>query len=188
MLTDNSQLMLNQAVSWFLVLLDIKSQEIKISGNQSFLNILLTIANSPLDEIQIIAYGTNSRRLNTGNVTTVSSKEIEKQPISNPLSALQGRIPGMVITQNTGVSGGGFSVQIRGRNSLTSGLDPLYIVDDVPYPSQLVKGNGGGILTTPNSGSQGAGNPLSFINPLDIESISVLKDADATAIYGSREC
>ncbi len=96
--------------------------------------------------IQIIAYGTNSRRLSTGNVTTVSSKEIEMQPISNPLSALQGRVPGMFITQNTGVPGGSFNIQIRGLNTISNGSDPLYIIDGVPYPSRLLPGSGNNIL------------------------------------------
>ncbi|GAA3931343.1 TonB-dependent receptor [Chitinophaga oryziterrae] len=133
-----------------------------------------------LDETVIIAYGTTTRRFSTGNVTTVKAEEIEKQPVSNPLLSLQGRVAGMLITQQTGVPGGAIQVQIRGRSSINPavGNDPLYIIDGVPYSSQSLSKLGLGIT--------GNGNPLNLINPLDILSIDILKDADATAIYGSR--
>lgn len=151
-----------------------------------WLSISLTAGTSPLDEVQVIAYGQTSKRLNTGNVTTVRSEDIEKQPVSNPLQALQGRVPGLIISQYTGMPGGGFSVQIRGQNSLRSSNpsqgaypnDPLYVIDGVPYSSQMMDGLWGPAI--------GSGNPLNFISTSDIESIDVLKDADATAIYGSR--
>src|SRR5262249_41074922 len=116
-------------------------------------------------------------KLNTGDVTKVTASEIQKQPVGNVLAALEGRVPGMVITQNTGAPGGSFTVQIRGKNSILQGSDPFFVVDGVPYPSQTM-GLINGVLHN--------GNPLNFINPADIESVEVLKDADATAIYGSR--
>jgi len=132
-----------------------------------------------LDETVIIAYGTTTKRYNTGSVSTVKSSDIEKQPISNPLQALQGRVPGMIITQNTGAPGGGFNVRIRGQNSLRpEGNNPLFIVDGVPYTANLLNNLGFTVV--------GNGSPLNYINPADIESIDILKDADATAIYGSR--
>jgi TonB-dependent SusC/RagA subfamily outer membrane receptor len=143
------------------------------------LNIFLSRLSNPLDEIQIIAYGTTTKRLNTGDVTTVTSETIGQQPVSNPLEALEGRVPGLLITQNTGVPGGSFSVQIRGQNSIANGNDPLYIIDGVPYTSVSLASLNIGAVT------QG-GNPLNNINPADIQSIEILKDADATAIYGSR--
>lgn len=141
-----------------------------------------------LDEAQVIAYGTTSRRLNTGNVGTVKSSDIEKQPVNNPLLALAGRIPGLQITQANGIAGGGVKVLIQGQNSLSYGNDPFYVIDGVPYTSQLLPNLGNILGTSQSAGlSEGNnGNPLSFINPQDIESIEVLKDADATAIYGSR--
>lgn len=164
--------------------------ELKVNGRTS-ITAALKRNESPLDEIQVIAYGTRSKRLQTGNVTTVKGADIEKQPVSNPLLALQGRVPGLYITQNSGVAGGGVSVRIQGKNSMFGGNDPLYVIDGVPYISQtLSTATVGEILQ--NSGSSflyqrgGTGNPLSFINPNDIESIEVLKDADATSIYGSR--
>lgn len=155
------------------------------------LNIRMVLSNTKLDEVQVIAYGETTKRLNTGNVTTVSAKEIAQQPVTNPLLALQGRVPGLVITQANGFAGSGISVAIRGQNSIQSGNDPLYVIDGVPYTSQLVNGLGDILGRSSNqpqpiTNTPQNGNPLSFINPADIESISVLKDAGATAIYGSR--
>jgi TonB-dependent starch-binding outer membrane protein SusC len=157
------------------------------------LDIRMVVSNSKLDEVQVIAYGETSQRLNTGDVTTVSAKDIGQQPVTNPLLALEGRVPGLFIAQDNGIPGGGVTVAIRGQNSIQSGNDPLYVIDGVPYASQLLPTQIGGILGTSSNTPQigftniaGNGNPLSFINPADIESISVLKDAGATAIYGSR--
>jgi TonB-dependent SusC/RagA subfamily outer membrane receptor len=94
------------------------------------------------------------------------------------LLALQGRVPGLVVTQTTGINGGSVQVRIQGQNSINSGLEPLIVVDGVPFPSKFSPNNTSDI-------TQG-GSPLNYINMSDIESISVLKDADATAIYGSR--
>ncbi len=126
-----------------------------------------------------------TKRFNTGNVVTLSNKEIERQPVGNPLNNLQGRVAGLYISQNSGVPGGSFNIQIRGQNSINNGNDPLYIIDGVPYTSQLLPNLSEDILQR-GRGSFVGGNPLSYINPTDIESISVLKDADATSIYGSR--
>ncbi|HEY0176705.1 MAG TPA: SusC/RagA family TonB-linked outer membrane protein, partial [Pedobacter sp.] len=162
------------------------------SNDQGVLDIHLEISNTKLDEIQVIAYGETSQRLNTGDVTTVSARDIEQQPVTNPLLALQGRVPGLFITQASGVAGSGVSVAIRGQNSIQSGNDPLFVIDGVPYVSQLlpgISGIQGQSSNTPQNGFNNNaqdGNPLSFINPADIESISVLKDAGSTAIYGSR--
>lgn len=157
--------------------------EVVVEKNQIKLIINLKHTTSSLDEVQIIAYGTTTKRLNTGDVTTVTSHEIEEQPVSNPILALEGRVPGISIIQTTGLPGSASSVivQIRGQNSLQHGGDPLYLVDGVPYVSAtLPSGTLGDILENTS------GNPFNFLNPADIESIDVLKDADATAIYGSR--
>lgn len=168
-----------------------ETQIISIQGKPSVL-IRLNSKNSLLDETVVIAYGTTTRRLNTGNVASVKAADIEKQAISNPLLALQGRVPGLLITQFNGVPGGAIQVRIQGQNSIFNGNAPLYIIDGVPFPTEIpTAGINFGPLGT--SGEQvirggviGTGNALSFINPSDIESIEVLKDADATAIYGSR--
>ena len=167
------------------------TQEIPVRGRQSLGSVVMKEYVGVLDETVIIAYGTMSRRLNTGNIGSVKVEEIEKQPINNPLLALQGRVPGVQITQGTGLSGSGIKVLIQGQNSILNGNDPFYVIDGVPYTSQLLP-NLGNILGTTSapdarSGTNiSNGNPLSFINPADIESIEILKDADATSIYGSR--
>jgi len=159
------------------------SKQVQISGNQLAFTVSLTRSTSKLDEVQVIAYGTTTQRLSTGNVSKVTSKEIQEQPVSNVLGALEGRVPGLLITQQTGVPGGGFTVQIRGQNSIGNGNDPFYVIDGVPYNSQIPFNESGlGVINTSLQG----GSPLNFINPYDIESVEVLKDADATAIYGSR--
>jgi TonB-linked SusC/RagA family outer membrane protein len=160
------------------------SKEVKAEKDMG--SVVLEISLSKLDEVQVIAYGTTTQRLSTGNVTTIKADVIEKQPVNNPLLALQGRVPGLFIEQATGFAGTGVKVRIQGQNSINNGSDPLYVIDGVVYPSQLLAG--GNVLLGNSGGSQddGTGNPLSFINPADIESIDVLKDADATSIYGSR--
>ena len=157
----------------------------EVSVRKEIGNVILEISDNVLDQVQVIAYGTTIRRLSTGNVSTVTAEEIEKQPVNNPLLALQGRVPGMIITQESGVVGGVINVQIRGRNSISQEgngdiSDPLYIIDGVPFTSRLLPS------TSYTLGGVEGGNPLNFLNSNDIESIDVLKDADATAIYGSR--
>lgn len=155
-----------------------------VSGNPSALLIQLALSTSPIDEVQITAYGTTTKRFNAGNITTVTSKEIEKNPVNNVLEALQGKVPGLFIQQVTGQPGGAFTVRMRGSANLTTGAtQPMIIVDGVRYP--------GGTLPLSNNTSYGTqtflqgGSGLNYINPNDIESIDVLKDVDATAIYGS---
>lgn len=117
----------------------------------------------------------------TGSIARITAKDIEKQPVSNVLATMQGRMAGVSISQNTGVPGGGFDIKIRGQNSLRmDGNSPMYIVDGVPYSSEsLTDGATSGVLA-------GKPSPLNSIPPEQVESIEVLKDADATAIYGSR--
>jgi TonB-dependent starch-binding outer membrane protein SusC len=155
-------------------------REMRVGGTGP-LTIQLVALAGKLDEVQVIAYGTVTKRLNTGDVGTVNAETIGEQPISNPLEALEGRVAGISIVQNTGVPGGGFSVMIRGQNSLRSDAnDPLYLIDGVPYISTSLSGESASGSIIPNA------SPLNLINPSDIESIEILKDADATAIYGSR--
>lgn len=160
-------------------------REIKITNNSFNLDIALTPNTSELDDVQIIAYGTTTKRFNTGNVSTLNSKDISKQPINNPIQALAGRVPGVFIKQSNGLANGGIKISIQGTNSISRGNDPFFVVDGVPYVAQLLRNNGAILGTTEGYNSQ-TGNPLAFIDPNEIESISILKDADATAIYGSR--
>ncbi|MDR6782825.1 SusC/RagA family TonB-linked outer membrane protein [Pedobacter africanus] len=154
-------------------------QEIKAIKNIGV--IILKISVDRLQEVQINAgYYTVPDKERTGAISRITSKDIEKQPVNNILQAMQANIPGMQIVQTTGLPGGGFSIRIRGQNSISNGSEPFYIIDGVPFTSVGLGGSKDGIYST-----RGA-NPLASINPNDIESIEILKDADATAIYGSR--
>jgi TonB-linked SusC/RagA family outer membrane protein len=171
-------------------------QQVKVK-DVADLKIYLKIASNDLDKAVVQAYGLTTARLNTGDIATVTAAQIERQPVANVLEALQGQVPGLVIQQTNGYASSPFQVQIRGQTSLNPNIpsEPLYIIDGVPL---TVLG-----LTTPTGGSSenyqggsftqngfygpaGGQSPFFSINPNDIESVTVLKDADATAIYGSR--
>ncbi len=173
------------------ITLDVKASSLKIP-----FTIKLVEDIAKLDEVQVIAYGTTTKRLSTGDQTTVSAADIAKYPTTNVLDVLQGSVPGLLIDKSTGNPGSSYKVQLRGVNGYSS-RPPLYIVDGVPYGtmnSPNTFSTNTGYLTqnttlggsTPNGINGQGGNPLNFINPLDIESITVLKDAEATAIYGTR--
>jgi TonB-dependent starch-binding outer membrane protein SusC len=158
---------------------NVEKEQIVLHGQQT-LNVILKAKINKLDEVQIIAYGTTTRRLSTGSIDKINSETIGQQPVSNPLAAMEGEVPGLDITQVTGMAGGNFIVRIRGQNSIQNGNDPLYVIDGVPILSNSVSDPALSAVII-----QG-GSALSALNPKDIESIEVLKDADATAIYGSR--
>lgn len=150
------------------------------NNTRGLITVILKRKVTELDETIIMAYGTTTRRFNTGNISKVSAAEIAAQPVSNPLATLYGRIPGLEITQNSGMPGAGFKIQVRGQNSLTQGTDPLFVIDGVPFL------NGNSQLNQMANAANAGLSPLNTINPANIESIEILKDADATAIYGSR--
>ncbi|RPE12041.1 SusC/RagA family TonB-linked outer membrane protein [Chitinophaga lutea] len=156
------------------------SQELKVRPREVF-SVRLNREIGSLDETIVIGYGNTSRRFNTGSVSKVSSEEISRQPVSNPISTLQGRVSGAFITTQNGLPGGNVKVVIRGKGSIAAGTEPLYIVDGVPFTSTPLN-TFNPEFTTIN----GPVSPLNSIPPSEIESIEVLKDADATAIYGSR--
>ncbi|MBN8837183.1 MAG: SusC/RagA family TonB-linked outer membrane protein [Sphingobacteriia bacterium] len=153
-----------------------QSQEFKINKRSS-IAIKLQASTSELDETVVIAYGKTTKRLATESVSKVKSEDIERQPVGNILSALESNVPGMQITQASGIPGRGMTILLRGQNSISNGRNPLYLVDGVPInPSPLDNSSSAGVTS----------NPLNSLNPQDIESVEVLKDASATAIYGSR--
>ncbi len=163
--------------------------EYEVKTGAADYTIALNEATNTLDEAQVIAYGSVSTREQVGNVTTVKAETIERQNVTNPLLALEGQVPGLLVTQSTGLPGSGVTVRVQGQNSIQNGNDPLYVIDGVPYNSQLLPSinymlGGSGALGPGSVAVEG--NPMSFLNPGDIESIEVLKDADATSIYGSR--
>lgn len=135
-------------------------QEIAV-GNQTKLKVTLSEDAEALDEVVVVGYGTMRKRDLTGSVSQVKAEKLTEFTVSNPVQALQGRVPGVVITSNTGSPDGNFTIRVRGTNSIQGGNDPLYIVDGMPAN-------------------------VSSINSQDIASVEVLKDASATAIYGSR--
>lgn len=161
-----------------------KPYEVRI-GNEAELSIVLTEEASRLNEVIVNAgYWEVTRAEQTGNIARVTAAEIDKQPVSNPLLALQGRMAGVVVQQISGVPGAGIQLQVRGQNSLrnlmgNNGNYPLIVIDGVQVESAPLT-SGSTLLSV--SGI----DPLNTLNPANIESIEVLKDADATAIYGSR--
>ena len=135
-----------------------------------------------LDQAVVIGYGSVKKSDATGAVSVIGAKDFNKGVISSPEQLMQGRVAGVQVSQNSGEPGGGINVRIRGTSSMRNGNNPLFVIDGVP-----LSGNS----DDPASNAEGFGriadrNPLTFINPDDIESISILKDASATAIYGSR--
>jgi len=153
----------------------------------STLTVKMILDPAKLDEIMVIGYGTTTRRLNTGSQAGISAKELEDQPVTNVLQALQGRLPGVTVTQTNGLPGAGINVQIRGANAIgVNGVKanrPLYIIDGVPFLSEPINT---AALGSALPSAEGNTSPMNSINPDDIDNIEVLKDADATAIYGSR--
>ena len=157
--------------------------EIIIKNKRENITIHMTPAVSNLSEVIVNkGYYTEIQRLSTGSVASIDARTIEKQPVTNVLQALQGRVPGLTIVQNNGFPGAAFNVQVRGVNSMLRTSQPLYIVDGVPFLSEAINAQTGIEVY----GANGSTNPLNSISPADIERIEVLKDGDATAIYGSR--
>lgn len=158
-----------------------KTAYIPVNGRK-VVDIQLLYDTTTLQEVRVNAgYYSVKESERTGSIARITSKDIEAQPVTNVLATMQGRMAGVSITQSTGVPGGGFEIKIRGQNSLRVDANaPLYIIDGVPYSSESIGSNYTG-TTFPTQSS-----PLNNINPDSIESIEVLKDADATSIYGSR--
>ncbi|MDO7847111.1 TonB-dependent receptor [Hymenobacter sp. M29] len=150
------------------------TQEVAI-GDKSSVKVSLVTDAKGLDEVVVVGYGTQSRRDLTGNVATITGKEIATSPVQSFDQALQGRAPGVNITTPNGVLNNPPVIRIRGVNSINLSSTPLIVIDGIP----TFTGNTSALGSVPN-------NPLSNLNPADIESMEVLKDASATAIYGSR--
>lgn len=156
-----------------------KTREVKIDG-QNVVNITLSSDDLVLEDAVVIGYGSLSRRDLTGSVSSIKSDELTKSGSRNVVGALQGQVAGLSITSQSGEPGAGFNIKIRGNNSINAGTTPLFVIDGMQMDI-----SSGEVATTSSTGS-GTFDPMSFINPNDIESIEVLKDATATAIYGAR--
>ncbi len=140
-------------------------------GNQAVVNVKLADDTQALSEVVVIGYGTQKKKDLTGSISSITSEDFVKGPIINAEQLVNGKLAGVQITQGSGQPGAGSQIRIRGGSSLNASNDPLFVIDNVPVD---------------NNGISGAASPLNFINPADIESISILKDASAAAIYGSR--
>lgn len=147
-----------------------KTQEVSVSSSTT-LNITLLEDAATLNDVVVVGYGTTRKQDLTGSVAVIGTKDFQKGSISTPEQMLSGKVSGVAITSNSGQPGSGSTIRIRGGSSLNASNDPLFVIDGVPLE---------------NGGVSGASNPLSFINPNDIESFTVLKDASAAAIYGAR--
>jgi len=157
--------------------LSYETVEMPVDG-QNQMNITMETSASALEEVVVVGYGQSKRRNLTGSVGSIKASELEAQPINSFDQALQGRVAGVQVTQASNAPGGGISIRIRGGNSISASNDPLYVIDGFPITNPA-----------PASGASNSSmysSPLSFINPSDIVSVEVLKDASATAIYGSR--
>lgn len=153
-------------------MLGFKSQEVLTSINNE-IEVVLQEDKSSLNEVVVTGYTTQERREITGSVSQIKAKDIENSPIQTFEQAMQGRMAGVNVTTASGVPGGAIKVEIRGQGSISAGNDPLYIVDGVP-------------VNTTDAGNVTSSNPLSFLDPKEIESIEVLKDAAAASIYGAQ--
>ena len=161
--------------------------KVNVQAGMSSLSVRLVAAIDPLNQSVVIGYGVTSKRYNTGSVSTVTSDIIDQQAVADPIVAIEGRVPGLLITNNSGLPGTNATIQIRGINSL-SGSQPLYIIDGVPFVSSPLNAvsSYGDQLNPGTTNNYSGESPFKSIDPASIESISVLKDADATAIYGAR--
>lgn len=146
-----------------------KTQELKAAAN---MKVVMKEDSHVMDEVVVVGYGTMKRSDITGSVVSVKAEDMQQTSASTMDQMLQGRAAGMQLTSNSGAAGGSTSIQIRGVNSLNSSNEPVYVID-------------GAIITT-EAGADVFSNPLADLNPNDVESIEILKDASATAIYGAQ--
>ncbi|MBB6270297.1 iron complex outermembrane receptor protein [Pedobacter cryoconitis] len=169
----------------------LQSQTIDINSRTT-VNITLS-SGTDLEAVTIVGYGAVKKSDMTGAATTISAKDFNKGPLIAPDQLIQGKVAGVQMINNSGQPGGASTVRIRGNTAVTGTGQPLYVVDGVALDGRSARPTGnGGTATAPGtnnltaSGTSAQGNPLNFINPADIESMEILKDASATAIYGSR--
>lgn len=159
------------------------NQEVSVA-NSSTVSVSLAPTQSALNEVVVVGYNTVRRKDLTGSVTTVSSKEFNSGVITSPDQLLQNKVAGLEIISNSGQPGSATTVKIRGNTSIRGQSNPIYVIDGVILDGRnarpTVNLNTGGFGTTPDA------NPLLYINPYDIQDVTILKDASATAIYGSR--
>lgn len=156
-----------------------ETQEVPVNG-QSVVDVIMKNDAQLLDEVVVVGYGTVRRQDVTGSIVSLQSEDFNKGIQVAPDQLIQGKMPGVMVLNNSGQPGGSTTVSIRGNSSIRAGNNPLFVLDGIPLSGGSARPGGSG-----GFGSD-SGNPLSYLNPNDIASIDVLKDASATAIYGSR--
>ncbi|MCG8696635.1 MAG: SusC/RagA family TonB-linked outer membrane protein, partial [Bacteroidales bacterium] len=159
-----------------------ESQMISVDG-RSVINVELLMSTTALDEVVMVGYGIQKKSDLTGASQRLTAQDMETSVATSPIEMMQGRASGVNITQNSGEPGSGMTVRVRGSNSIRSGQEPLYVVDGIPLDNTDITPDGG---SAAGYGGGSNKNPISFLNPEDIESIDILKDASSTAIYGAR--
>ncbi len=157
------------------------TQEIDVDGRDE-INVELLSDIALLDDVVVVGYGVQQRTEVTGSVVSIRSRDIENSPVSSFESALQGRLAGVNVAEPSGEPGAATQIHIRGMGSISAGSQPLFVIDGVPISQDLDQQD----VIDGNNQAQSRANPLAMLNPNDIESIEVLKDASASAIYGSR--
>ena len=165
-----------------------EEKEISTKG-KDYERVRLKKRDQSLDDVIVVGYGSRKKSEVTGAITKVKASELLQTPVANLAQGLQGRVAGLQITQNNAAPGGSISVRLRGTNSINGSSEPLYIIDGVQLQNTTAPGVSGPATLGNISGVGGNSNApssLSFLNPSDIESIEVLKDASAAAIYGSQ--
>src|SRR5690606_37094986 len=147
-----------------------QTQEVAVDGRNT-VNLAMQIDATQLDEVVVVGYGEVKKEDLTGSVTAISARDFNKGVLTSPQDLLVGKVAGVQVTTNSGAPGSGATIRIRGGSSLSASNDPLIVIDGFPVDNKVIGGSA---------------NALASINPNDIESFTVLKDASATAIYGSR--
>src|SRR6185295_845397 len=155
-------------------------QEIDIAGKTT-VDVAMVAKAAGLTEVVVIGYGTARKKDLTGATTTVQAKDFNKGTYTSPDQLIQGKAAGVLVINNTGQPGGSTTIRIRGSSSIRSGNQPLFVLDGVPLSGGSARPG-----TVGAEYSNDGGNPLNYLNPNDIASMEILKDASATAIYGSR--
>ena len=153
------------------------SQEVQVRGRKT-ISVTLTSDEQAIDEVMVVAYGTAKKSNFTGSAATVSAKDIDKQPVTSFEKALAGQVPGLTVTTTSGQAGSTSAIRIRGIGSMNASNEPLYVIDGVPVIS--------GDVSQMSAYTYNTNNVMSTLNPNDIENITILKDAAASSLYGSR--
>lgn len=175
--TGKFSIIVNKGTVLVFAYIGYEKKEIKITNEKSAAKVILISKNVDLTDVVVVGYGTVRKSDITGSVSSISQRELDKVSTSTFDMQLQGRVAGVNVTQTSAEPNGNVSIRIRGSNSISANNEPLYVVDGYPLPvGGEADGNGFGQPS----------NALSGINPNDIQSIEILKDASATAIYGSR--